>query len=143
MSLSRCVFLGALLVPPAFGCHRLAEEPIDFAALKVDACERACETMDVCDPTRFEGQEPEDCFDRCLTLLPRLHEENQCGSRQIDALRCVGDLTCAGFTEFEEGTMWPHDPSVPTAPCVAEHNSTTTCSTEEPFELVDSGHLDP
>jgi hypothetical protein len=136
MSLPRLALIVALLVPQALGCHRLAEEPIDFEALRVDACERACETMDECDPTRFEGMEPEVCFERCMTLLPNLHEENQCGSRQIDALRCVGDLTCAEYAEFEEGQL-SHDPSVPPAPCVVAINSPTTCSPEKPFELVD------
>jgi hypothetical protein len=135
MSLPRLALSGALLVPLAFGCHRLPEEPIDFEALRVDACERVCETMDECDPTRFEGMEPEDCFERCMTLLPNLHEENQCGSRQIDALRCVGDLTCAEFAEHEQESMiWPRDPH---APCVVEINLPTTCSPEKPFELVD------
>lgn len=113
------------------GCHRIADEPIDYEALRVDACERVCDTMDSCDPDRFEGQEPEDCFDRCMTLMPRLQEENQCGSRQILAFRCVGELNCDEFASYDDAPL-----DGPTnAPCVAESRRAISCSTHEPFDL--------
>jgi hypothetical protein len=116
-------------------CQRLADEPVDFQALREDACEQACETMDTCDPDRFKGLEPEDCFDRCMTLMPRLYEENQCGSRQINALRCIGGLTCEQFAAHEAGNNLAEGPPDYTAPCVAELHQVAPCSTHEPFDL--------
>jgi hypothetical protein len=122
-----------LLVAVSGACQRLADEPvepIDFEALREDVCEHVCSTMDTCDPHRFEGLEPEDCFERCMTLMPRLLEENQCGSREMISLYCVGDLTCDEFEEYDE--VWPPDDSTP---CAAETRLDFSCSEDEPFDL--------
>ncbi len=126
--------LGAVVGALLGGCHRLADEPVDYEALRVDACERVCYTMDTCDPDRFEGLEPEDCFERCMTLMPRLQEENQCGSREILTFRCVGELSCDEFAAYDEATS--HGPI--SAPCVAEFRRALSCSTHEPFDLDES-----
>ena len=112
--------------------ERVASEEVDFEALKIDACERACGTIDSCAPGKFDGMEPDDCFERCMTLLPRLHEENQCGSHDIIWLRCLGDLDCEGYAAFGEGNDRPYPPDY-TAPCVVELQA--LCSTDEPFDL--------
>lgn len=110
-------------------CSRLADEDHDFEALKTAACMASCDTFDTCEPDRFVGMEPEDCFERCMTLLPNLHEENQCGSREIIYLQCLGELSCAGLAEFEEANSIAPDYTVP---CVTEIR--WSCSTEEPFD---------
>ncbi len=112
--------------------ERVADEPIDYEALKVDACERVCGTMDACDPDRFEGQEPDDCFERCMTLMPMLHEENQCGSREMLWMRCVGELSCEEFAIYDAAE---HNPPDYSARCMAEHIYSSSCSTDEPFNL--------
>lgn len=123
----------ALLLLGDSGCSRLADEAYDFEALKIEACTDACDTLDTCDPDRFVGMEPEDCFDRCMTLLPMLHEENQCGSREIIYLRCVGSLTCEGLDAFTEGNDYSDGgPPDYTAPCVTEIQ--LPCSKDEPFD---------
>ena len=121
----------------ATGCHRLADETIDYDTLRVDACERVCHSMDTCDPDRFEGLEPEDCFERCMTLMPRLYEENQCGSRQILAFRCVGELSCEEFAAYEEA-LDPESSTNGAAPCVEERERAISCSVQEPFDLDES-----
>ena len=115
-------------------CHRTMDGPYDFEALKIEACEDACETLNTCDPDRFDGlepAEPEACFDRCMTLLPFLHEENQCGSRQLTSLQCLGELTCDELAEHDQGNTLDDD----SAPCVAELDAVYVCSTSEPFDL--------
>ena len=118
------------------GCQRLADEPYDFEALKLEACVAACDTFDTCEPDRFAGMEPEDCVERCMTLLPRLHEENQCGSREIIDLRCIGGLTCEGFAAFTEANHYTDGaPPDYTVECVTEAYLSATCSEGEPFDL--------
>ena len=122
----------AVLLLLGGGCNRLADEVYDFEALKIEACTEACEMLDRCDPDRFVGMQPEDCFERCMTLLPRLDEENQCASREIIYLRCIGGLTCeehAAFTEANSSNAGPPDDTVP---CVAEIR--WSCSPDEPFD---------
>ncbi|KIG16015.1 hypothetical protein DB30_05069 [Enhygromyxa salina] len=75
--------------------------------------------------------EPDDCFERCMTLLPKLHEENQCGSRELNYLWCVGALTCEGYAAFTEANS-ELSGSDCAAPCVAEIRA--PCSTEAPFD---------
>jgi hypothetical protein len=117
-------------------CHRIADEPIDFEALKLDACERSCAMFETCDPDRFVGMEPEDCMERCMTGLPFLHEENQCGSREILYLRCLGDLDCEGLAAFEIGNDYSDPPIEWELPCVTEaYYTKALCSTDEPFDL--------
>ncbi len=130
--------LAALLVG---GCgERLGDAPIDHEELKLDACERACATFDTCDPGRFAGMEPEACFDRCMTLFPLLHEQNQCGSRQIIEFRCLGDLSCEEFEIADAAGITPPDYSVP---CMAERLFVTSCSTDEPFDLEEPAPQGP
>jgi hypothetical protein len=124
----RTLALATLLV--GGGCHRLADEPYDFEALKIDACLDACDTLDTCDPDRFVGMEPEICFDRCMTLLPKLHEENQCGSRELIYLWCMGSLSCEGLAEFTEANSYENRDY--TVPCVTEIG--WSCSVDEPFD---------
>lgn len=122
-------------------CLRVAdaEATYDFEALKLDACRRACDTMDACSPGQFDGMEPDNCFERCMTLLPRLHEENQCGSREMLYLQCLGDLTCEGYVEFEEGNnSMPRDYN---APCVTELQ--LSCSDDQPFDLDEATTSSP
>lgn len=114
--------------------ERLASETIDYEALKEDACERACSTMDACGEDFsevYQWPEPTDCFTRCITLLPQLHEENQCGSRKIIGLRCLGELDCDGYAAFKAGQAL--DPPDFSAPCVS--STYTGCSIYDPFDL--------
>jgi hypothetical protein len=119
----------------AGGCHRLADDIVDYDALRIDACERVCNTIDACDPDRFLGQEPEDCFGRCMTLMPKLHEENQCGSRQILEFRCVGALTCNEFSAYEDAHPIEVGDADGSIACVREAEATLSCSPHEPFDL--------
>ncbi|MFO7567579.1 MAG: hypothetical protein R6X02_33350 [Enhygromyxa sp.] len=121
-----------LLIFSTGGCHRLADD-FDFETLKVDACEQTCQTYDTCDPDRFVGMDPEDCFERCMTLLPTLDRANQCASRQIIALRCIGGLTCEEMVAHEEGNSMADY----TAPCVAEMMHVASCAFNKPFDLED------
>ncbi|EDM73751.1 hypothetical protein PPSIR1_15425 [Plesiocystis pacifica SIR-1] len=110
-------------------------EDIDFEALREEACAAACSTMDACEPDRFEGQEPEDCFTRCTSLLPLLHEENQCGSRQIIWLECLGELSCEAYAAYDANEKLPrtdHDYSIP---CIAEDDWKFPCDEDAPFDL--------
>lgn len=129
-------FVVAAVLTIPIGCHRLADEAIDYEALRVDACERVCHTMDTCDPDRFEGLEPEDCFERCMILMPRLHEENQCGSREILSFRCVGELSCEEFAAYQEAL--DSEDSTGAAACVEERERAISCSAKEPFDLDES-----
>lgn len=119
----------------ASGCHRLADEVVDYDALKIDACERVCNTIDECDPDRFLGQEPEDCFERCMMLMPKLHEENQCGSRQILEFRCIGTLTCDEFSAYGEALPIEVGETGGGIPCIREAEATLSCSSKQPFDL--------
>lgn len=134
MPLHRLGALALAILLLGGGCHRLADmdETYDFEALKLEARTEACDTFDTCDPERFVGMEPADCLERCMTLLPKLHEENQCGSREIIQLRCIGGLTCEGLAEFEEANSLADHPPDYTVPCVTELH--LPCSTEEPFD---------
>ena len=129
--------VGAIAGAVAGGCHRLADDMVDYDydALRIDACERVCHTMDTCEPDRFEGEEPEDCFERCMTLMPRLWEENQCGSREILHFRCVGELSCEEFFAFDAALEPVKNGE---APCVEEFERVSSCSTDEPFDLEES-----
>ena len=116
---------------------RVAEIPLDLEAIKLDACERNCETLETCNidlSWSYEiWPEPQGCVERCMTLLPHLHELNQCGSREIIGLRCVGDLDCEGYAAYQEG--WPSPTEAPdwSAPCMVE--TAAGCSIYEPFDL--------
>lgn len=118
----------------AGGCHRRADEPIDYEDLRRDACIQSCDTYDTCDPDRFVGMEPEDCYERCMTLSPLLFEENQCGSRQIIYRQCIGRLTCEEFAQFEEGNNGDYPPDY-AAPCVTEIVWAYSCSPDQPFDI--------
>ncbi|GEM_PF-5488607 len=119
----------------ATGCHRIADEDIDLKALRVETCLQACDTFDTCDPARFQGLNPEDCFERCTTLLPNLHEENQCGSREMIQLECVANLGCDDFWAMEEGNDLANHPPDYSAPCVTALHWASDCSTGTPFDL--------
>ncbi len=121
-----------LVTVATFGCLRTADEfedtppQAELEQLRVDACEAMCSTMDRCQPTRFEDEDPPICFDRCMTLMPRLHEENQCGSRELEWMFCVGELTCKQFIYSFE--------------CHAEFELATKCDEDEPFDLDEPSH---
>ncbi|NVB38370.1 hypothetical protein G6O69_11060 [Pseudenhygromyxa sp. WMMC2535] len=118
------------------GCTRTADEPIDYDSLRAEACTSACAVIDTCDPDRFAGMDPEDCFERCSTLLPRLQEENQCGSREIIHLECLGKLTCDEFEQNEIGSDLSEPSSLDfDAPCVTELHWAVECDHKEPFNL--------
>lgn len=91
--------------------------------------------MDTCEPDRFEGQEPEDCFTRCTTLLPLLHEENQCGSRQIIWLECLGGLSCETYVAYDAQDQVPTHERDYTIECVTEGDWAYSCEPDQPFEL--------
>lgn len=120
------------------GCsERVGDELLDIEAIKRDACEQSCETLDACNVDlswSYEmWPEPEGCVERCMVLKPLLHEENQCGSRQILALRCIGDLDCDGYAAYEAGQPTPTSSPDFSAPCVTEWLA--GCSVHEPFDL--------
>jgi hypothetical protein len=123
-----------LIVVAPLGCLRIADEPIDYEALRTTICEQACTTYDTCDPDRFVGMEPSDCHERCMTLL-LVHEENQCGSRELIWLRCVGELNCDQFEEFQQGNDLPAEQRDYSAPCVTEIQWSASCSWDKPFDL--------
>lgn len=128
-----------LLLPLALvGCSdRVAEVPLDIEQIKLDACEGLCAVYDECDVdlswTYEYWPEPQGCVDRCMALLPLLHEENQCGSWQIISLRCRGALDCEGYAAYEAGAV-PESPDW-SAPCVVETLELAGCSTDKPFDL--------
>lgn len=113
---------------------RVAEIPLDLEAIKLDACERQCEMFETCNidlSWSYEiWPEPQGCVERCMTLLPHLHELNQCGSREIIGLRCMADLSCEEYAAHQDGQEDPVDYS---APCVVE--TLSSCSIYEPFDL--------
>lgn len=116
---------------------RVAEIPLDLEAIKLDACERKCEVLETCNVDlswSYEiWPEPQGCVERCMVLRPLLHELNQCGSREIIGLRCVGDLDCEGYAAHHEGWATPTEPPDWSAPCVVE--TASSCSIYEPFDL--------
>ena len=119
-------------------CSRIAnveEDPIDYETLRAEACGSACEVMDTCDPERFSGMDPDDCFERCMTMLPRLQQENQCGSRDMIWLNCIGTLTCEEFALNEAGGDLSQGPPDYTAPCVTELFWAGECDEARPFDL--------
>ena len=128
--LSVVILLGA--------CSRIADiqdEPIDYEALRAEACAANCEVMDTCEPDRFAGMVPDDCYVRCMTMLPLLLEENQCGSRQIIELNCTGSLTCEEFAASQEGNNLAEHPPDYSAPCVTEIHWSGLCDEDQPFDL--------
>jgi hypothetical protein len=129
------VFVGALI---GVGCgDRLANDDEEWEALKRDACERDCETLETCNVdlswTYEYWPEPQGCVDRCMTLRPLLHEDNQCGSREIIGLRCIGDLDCEGYEAYRAGFATPTTPPDFSAPCITE--TIQGCSIYKPFDL--------
>lgn len=129
------VLLGAL----ALACNRTAESYDDTPAqdeleqLRIDACTALCDTMDRCDPDHFQYLDPPDCYESCTTRMPRLYAENQCGSREIQWMTCVGDLTCEHFEEWDIATsllQYQLDYS-----CVAEYGRAVECDEDQPFDL--------
>lgn len=127
-----------LLLAMVAACHRNADEfddvpPQDeLADLRVDACEALCSTMDRCDPDRFEGEDPPICFDRCMELSP-LYEENQCGSRELQWMNCVGDLTCEQFHQWDIALR--HHDYYFDYECVAELGRASECDEDDPFDM--------
>jgi hypothetical protein len=117
------------------GCHRIADEVSEQEDFRVGACEQVCETIDGCDPGRFLGEEPDGCFDRCMTLIPKLHQENQCGSRKILEYRCVGELTCDEFTAYEDALPVAPGMATSAVPCTPEAEAAAYCSEQAPFDL--------
>ena len=124
----------AVLLLLGGSCSRLADEPYDFEALKLDACMDTCDMLDTCDPDRFVGMEPENCLERCLTLLPRLDEENQCASREIIYLECLAGLTCEEHDAFTEARLDIGSPPDYAVPCVMVADWRTWCSDDQPFD---------
>lgn len=127
------------------GCHRSADEfddtpPQDeLEELRVDACEAVCSTMDRCDPDRFEGEDSPVCFDRCMTLMPLIYEENQCGSRELQWMLCVGDLTCEQFIYWDLVT--DHRDYHEGVECAPEYGRASWCDEDEPFDMdEDNSH---
>lgn len=123
----------------ALACSRTAEDYDDAPTqdeldqLRVDACTALCETTDRCDPDRFADLDPQDCYERCTTLMPRLYGENQCGSRTIQWMTCIGDLTCEQFEDWDasvDSLLFHLD-----YPCVAEYGHYVHCRESRPFDL--------
>ena len=114
--------------------QRTIEQPLELEQLRTDTCESSCLVYDSCDPDRFAGMDPPDCFERCMTLLPRLHEVNQCGSREIIWLECVASLSCEEFGLYQEGNDLVEGQDF-SAPCVTELERASSCSQEGPFNL--------
>jgi hypothetical protein len=121
------------------GCSRTAEDfegaptQRELEQLRIDACSALCDTTDRCDPGRFADLEPSDCYERCSTLMPRLHAVNQCGSREIQWMSCVGDLTCDEFDQWDsavDSLLYHLDYT-----CLAEYAHALECSPSEPFDL--------
>lgn len=92
-----------------------------------------CETTDRCDPDHFQYLDPPDCYESCTTRMPRLYAENQCGSREIQWMTCVGELTCAEFESWDLAASLRHFYS--SATCVAEYGRAIDCDDSRPFNL--------
>lgn len=121
----------------AVACHRKADDydvldEDNLQEIRVSACEAACETMDRCDPERFVGMDPAGCFDRCMGL-PVIYEDNQCGSRELLWLECLGGLECEDFQLWDYTVNLQH--YVADYPCVAEVGYSADCRHSEPFDL--------
>lgn len=86
--------------------------------------------MERCDPVRFEGTT---CLDVCFNHMPLIYEENQCGSRELQWMLCLGDLTCEEFYDWEIAVNLPHYYYDYT--CVAEYGHSAECSSKEPFDM--------
>ncbi len=126
--------LACLLV--LVSCQRSADEfddlPLaeELEQLRQDACDASCATFERCDPERFVD---EDCHDVCLNHMPLIYEENQCGSRELQWMTCLGDLTCEQFDDWEDAVNLPNfyfDYA-----CVAEYGHANHCSEREPFDM--------
>ena len=131
-------------------CHRLAdmEEETNWREHVEKACAASCAVFDECDPGRFEtesangwceqhqddlGCDPErhdDCYLRCVEVLPWLTEENQCASRGVISQECIGTLTCDEFWAWS--SQGQGDPN---AKCAFEYDWTTKCDPKMPFDL--------
>lgn len=122
-------------------CNRTAEsydegthlDEDELEDLRVSACEAACETMDRCDPNRFVGLDPPVCFERCMTLMPTIYEENQCGSRELQYLSCLGGLDCEEFELWDYVTDYEQYQA--TYECVAEFGHARHCDPHDPFDI--------
>lgn len=132
---NRLTTLTCLLVT-LVGCQRTADDyegrPSSeyLEDLRRDACDAACSTFDSCDPDRFTDTT---CLDVCLHHMPLIYEENQCGSREMQWMLCLGDLTCEEFVNWETAVNLPN--YYFEYPCVAEYGHSVYCSTKEPFDM--------
>lgn len=136
-------FLVASSLLIAVACLRTADDyhvkpsPEELADLKHEACTAVCSTMDRCDPTRFLNDDPPDCYERCTTLMPKLDMANQCGSREMQWMLCLEDLTCEEYHSWDVGvSAYNHGPR-----CAPEFGRAIDCSEDEPFDLdEDNSH---
>ncbi len=128
------------IVSLSLACHRTADNygegtPFnedELEDLRVSTCEAACETMDRCDPDRFVGMDPPICFERCMTLMPLIYEENQCGSRELQYLSCVGGLDCDEYKLWDYVTDYDFYADYE---CVAEFGHARDCDPSKPFDM--------
>lgn len=137
--------LGLLSLALLAACSRSADEFDDappaeeLQQLRVDACEASCSTLDRCDPERFVGMDPPECYERCIHHMPLIDEENQCGSRELQWLLCLGDLSCEEFENWDVAVSLPnfhYDYA-----CVAEYGRALACDYDEPFDMdEDNSH---
>ncbi len=145
-SMTRSIHACFALVLVMGACSRTAAnyegQPSDqeLVELRVGACEAMCETMDRCDPTRFANVEPSDCYTRCMTLMPALYEVNQCGSREMLSMYCIGDQTCE---EYEEWDLSIDRQDYEGTACVAEYELALHCDEDLPFDMHEYGSFEP
>lgn len=128
----------------ASGCLRTADDfegkptAEELEELRHDACEALCETTDRCDPTRFANEDPPDCFERCMTLMPKIYMDNQCGSREMQWMFCVGELSCL---EYESWDLSLDRQDYEGTPCVSEFGRAVRCDERRPFDMnEDNSH---
>ncbi|NJK31169.1 MAG: hypothetical protein HC927_01455 [Deltaproteobacteria bacterium] len=127
-----------LIVISGAGCMRTAEDyegkptAEELDALRHDSCEAFCSTVKTCDPNRYDNADPpKDCFERCMTLMPKIYWENQCGSRELQWMSCVGELSCEEFLYWDIATS-----AFNTGPkCAAEFRHAGDCRESEPFDM--------
>lgn len=123
-------------------CQRSADglydipEADELEQLRRDACDAACYTFERCDPSEFDDI---DCLDMCMNHMPLIYEENQCGSREMQWMFCLGEVTCEQYQSWETAVNLVN--YALDYPCVAEYAHANHCSEKEPFDMhEDNSH---
>lgn len=75
-----------------------------------------------------------------MTLTPALYEVNQCGSREMLWMYCVGDQTCE---EYEHWDLSIDRQDYEGTPCTEEYGMARHCDDDQPFDMHEYGSFEP